>query len=266
MPSFVVTFSQRSACRVFISKNGLVVNMAGIPYTLPMIRTRVLQIPVDALTKNEALERLAHFLNQDAQQSTPVTRRIFSINPEIVLRAQKDSNFKIILETGDLLLPDGQGIVWALRRRGVASERMTGADLFFHALNQLNEKRGSLFVVLSKNGLSTEADVRLALSKKYPNILWDDTTPDAVFVSLGAPHQEQWIAEHTKEYPSARVFMTIGGAIDFLTGRLRRSPPVFHRLGLEWLWRLVQQPQRLPRILRAVIVFPFYVVFGDRQK
>lgn len=231
-----------------------------------MKRSHVLRVSVDALTKDEARSQLMTYIEKGDREGRPYARRIFSINPEIVLRAQNDIAFKTILETGDLLLPDGQGIVWALRRQGTVSERMTGADLFFKALERLNEKRGSIFVVLAKNGLSNETDVRSALSKKYPNILWDDTTPDAVFVSLGAPHQEQWIASHAKEYPSARVFMTIGGAIDFLTGRLRRSPPLFHHLGLEWLWRLIQQPQRLPRILRAVIVFPLYVVFGDHQK
>lgn len=220
-----------------------------------MVRAHILSVPVDALSNAEAQDCLSEAL------SGGHGRRIFSVNPEIVLQARRDLDFAALIGTGDMLLPDGQGIVWALRRQGIKSERVTGADLFFDALDTLNARHGSIYVVVGEHGLSSENEVRAALASQYSNIHWDDTTPDLVCVSLGAPIQEQWIAKNAATFPSVRVFLVIGGAVDFLTGRLKRSPQIFRRLGIEWLWRLLLQPQRLPRILRAVIVFPLRVIF-----
>lgn len=231
-----------------------------IPYTFPMKRCHILSVPVDALGRVEADTFLKKTLG------TGRGERILSVNPEIVLKGKKDPVFRELLEKGDLLLPDGQGVVWALHRQRIGSERVTGADLFFTSLDLLNERHGSIYIVVAEHGLSSESDVREALRLKYPNIHWDDTTPDLVCVSQGAPIQEQWIAEHAGDFPSARTFLVIGGAVDFLTGRLQRSPPIFHRLGLEWLWRVVQQPNRLPRIFRAVIVFPLTVILNGSEK
>jgi N-acetylglucosaminyldiphosphoundecaprenol N-acetyl-beta-D-mannosaminyltransferase len=81
--------------------------------------------------------------------------------------------------------------------------------------------------------------------------------PAIVLVGLGSPKQERWIAEHAARLPSARIVIGIGGAFDMWAGRLRRAPTGLRRLGLEWAWRLALEPRRLPRIVRATVVFPF---------
>ena len=81
--------------------------------------------------------------------------------------------------------------------------------------------------------------------------------PRVVLVAFGAPKQERWIDRHSAEVPSARIMMGVGGTLDMWAGRFSRAPRLMHRLGLEWAWRLAQQPSRLPRIARATVVFPW---------
>jgi 8-oxo-dGTP pyrophosphatase MutT (NUDIX family) len=80
---------------------------------------------------------------------------------------------------------------------------------------------------------------------------------------LGAPYQEKFIYYNLKKIPSAKLGLSVGGSFDFLTGKLKRAPKGFRRIGLEWLWRLIKQPSRWKRIYTAVIVFPwrFFVFF-----
>jgi len=85
--------------------------------------------------------------------------------------------------------------------------------------------------------------------------------PTIVLVGLGAPKQERWIARHADAFPSVRVMIGVGGAFDMWAGSRRRAPRAFRRLGLEWLWRLTLEPRRLPRIIRATVVFPVLAVF-----
>jgi len=79
-------------------------------------------------------------------------------------------------------------------------------------------------------------------------------------VALGAPRQEKWIAENLAKVPSVKVAIGVGGAFDFLSGKIRRAPVFMQKMGLEWFWRLMQEPKRLPRIFNAVIVFLWLVL------
>ena len=85
--------------------------------------------------------------------------------------------------------------------------------------------------------------------------------PAIVLVGLGAPKQERWIALHADAFSSVRVMIGVGGAFDMWAGSRRRAPRAFRKLGLEWLWRLALEPRRLPRIIRATVVFPVLAVF-----
>ena len=85
--------------------------------------------------------------------------------------------------------------------------------------------------------------------------------PTIVLVGLGAPKQERWIERHADAFPSVRIMIGVGGAFDMWAGSKRRAPRAFRTLGLEWLWRLALEPRRLPRILRATVVFPVLALF-----
>ncbi len=82
---------------------------------------------------------------------------------------------------------------------------------------------------------------------------------DFLFVAYGAPKQEKWIAKNLDKIP-VRVAMGVGGAFDFIAGKKRRAPLALRQAGLEWLWRLIKEPQRLPRIFNAVVKFPLLVL------
>jgi N-acetylglucosaminyldiphosphoundecaprenol N-acetyl-beta-D-mannosaminyltransferase len=85
--------------------------------------------------------------------------------------------------------------------------------------------------------------------------------PSIVLVGLGAPKQERWIERHADAFPSVRIMIGVGGAFDMWAGSKRRAPRAFRTFGLEWLWRLALEPRRLPRIVRATVVFPVLALF-----
>lgn len=84
---------------------------------------------------------------------------------------------------------------------------------------------------------------------------------DIVLVAYGAPKQEIWIAEN-KDALGAKLLVGVGGTFDMLSGRLKRAPGWVQSLNLEWLWRFLQQPSRIGRIWRAVVVFPLKVLMS----
>lgn len=93
-----------------------------------------------------------------------------------------------------------------------------------------------------------------------------EAKPDVLLVALGHGKQEKWIAAHLHELPSVKIAMGVGGAFDFIAGRVRRAPRLLRALGLEWLWRLILQPWRIVRIYRAVIVFPLLLLLKSLTK
>ena len=89
---------------------------------------------------------------------------------------------------------------------------------------------------------------------------FDKISADILFVTLGAPYQEKFMVSNLKRMPSVKLAIGVGGAFDFISGRIRRASKIVRLVGLEWFWRLVICPWRIGRIFRAVIVFPWLVV------
>ena len=84
--------------------------------------------------------------------------------------------------------------------------------------------------------------------------------PDILFVAFGAPKQEKWIVENLKKMPSVKLAMGVGGSFDFISGKIKRAPLAFRKLGLEWLWRLILEPRRIKRIYNATVRFGWLVL------
>ena len=80
-----------------------------------------------------------------------------------------------------------------------------------------------------------------------------------LFVAFGAPKQETWLHTYAHLLPNVRVGMVVGGTFDFLAGKITRAPKLMRKLGLEWFWRLLQEPSRLPRMWNATVVFMWQV-------
>jgi N-acetylglucosaminyldiphosphoundecaprenol N-acetyl-beta-D-mannosaminyltransferase len=212
------------------------------------------------------------------------TFRIFTPNPEILLRARADRAYADVLNAADLALPDGTGValVESLRARrrvrrwpgveigalllelaaeqGVSVAFLGGAGAVAErAAARWRTRLPGLRIELVGAGLPVEDDGLARPAERDAEIAEEirAVAPAIVLVALGAPKQERWIARHAVDLPSVRIAIGIGGAFDMWAGRLRRAPRFLHRIGLEWVWRLVLEPGRLPRIVRATVVFPF---------
>jgi N-acetylglucosaminyldiphosphoundecaprenol N-acetyl-beta-D-mannosaminyltransferase len=241
---------------------------------------------VDNLEKSEILEKIEGFLAGDK------LCQIATINPEFILEAQKNSEFKKILNNCDLNVADGIGIKFAYWKRGFQKLkcRMAGADFMDEILKIASVRGLGVFLVTNKEGLSTWEETGNAIQKNYPNIriggvniachsgldpeskeilnqVQDDKSKikdfDIVFVNFGAPFQEKFIYSLKKhDYGKIRVAMGVGGSFDFWTGKIKRAPNWMRKLGLEWLFRLILKPSRFKRIFRAVIIFPIKIILN----
>ena len=217
--------------------------------------------------------------------------RIFTPNPEILLHAREDPAYADLLRSADLALPDGTGVAIVQALRGGRSVRRWPGVEIAAMLLRLAAERGEtvafvggspdvaeraaarwralpgLKVVVAGAGVSVDED-GIARSMARPEDGEDETVevirsaaPTIVLVGLGAPKQERWIERHADAFPSVRIMIGVGGAFDMWAGSKRRAPRAFRALGLEWLWRLALEPRRLPRILRATVVFPVLALF-----
>ena len=236
----------------------------------------LLGVKIDNLTKKEILEKVSAFLSE------PKFHQIATVNPEFVLEAQKNEEFKIILNGCDLNLADGIGIRFAFWRQGKKiKHRMAGIDLMEELLRIAEERRLHIFLAANKAGLSSWEETRSAILRKYPNLEIIGANLDKndipaklfsssekiengkrdyiLFVNFGIPYQEIFI--NKAKCANIRVAMGVGGSFDYLTGKVKRAPVFARRIGLEWLFRLFWQPKRWKRIWNAVVVFPVKIIF-----
>lgn len=233
----------------------------------------ILGVNVSTLEKKEILDKIKLFLADGKQY------HITTPNPEIILEAQKDEELFYILNQADLSIPDGVGLKFASWAMGENLRRTTGADLISELRFKISDLR--LAIVNWGSGLSKKEDIEKVLREfKIKDFFVKDVEreakqnlddlaefkPDILFCTLGAPYQEKFIyhtlnsspceGEEMVRLPSVKVAIGIGGAFDFLTGKIKRAPKIMRIIGLEWLWRLFKQPQRIKRIYQAVIIFP----------
>lgn len=230
----------------------------------------ILGVNINTFTKKQALAKIRDFLADGRQHF------IITPNPEIILAAVKPyEEFFAILNKADLALPDGIGLKIAAWLMGVNLSRITGADLLKDMLAMAEEENRPVVILNWQDGLSSESDIKKTLADKYPKLQAlalnidrrtdlpaeklarvKEFQPEIIFCALGAPYQEKFIFHNLANLPSVKLGLGVGGAFDFLTGRIKRAPKIFRSFGLEWLWRLIKQPRRWRRIYNAVIVFP----------
>lgn len=212
-------------------------------------------------------------------------------NPEQVMLAQRDRQFyQTVKDEFDWLLPDGEGIVWASQRTNSGQtipERVAGVEVVAEVLAQLPSDFGPVLVIGGRGyqGKTVKtasgqwkiiAFGREETQSKEQLVVWLPAYTDAsrpnkeeeeevalvfrmlqpklVFVALGAPQQEFWVAQHKSLFRKSgvRVVMVVGGAFDMLTGIIPRAPLLVRQLKLEWFWRLLQEPSRWRRQLALV--------------
>jgi len=242
---------------------------------------KILGIKIDKLTAEEVLEKIEDFLlakkpytlKSELQQQ----HYIATLNSEILLETQKDEEYFHILNNADLSVVDGSGLKFAALMTGNNLKRIPGSDLTEKILQIAKDKKLKVAVLNWNRGLSKKEDIEKALIKKYPNLKFavenikrnfanfaktenftrlQKFAPDILFVALGAPYQEKFIYRNLNKISSIKLALGVGGSFDFISGKIKRAPLIFRKLGIEWLWRLIMQPRRWKRIYSAVIIFP----------
>jgi len=224
----------------------------------------LLGVRVDDVTFEEALSVIEGFI----REGTP--HQVVTVNPEFVMAARRDEEFRRILNAAHLALPDGIGLIWASRLLGrPLRERVAGSDLV-PMIAALAAKRGyRLFLLGAAPGVAEEAAQRLRQENPGLTIagthagspaveeeeeivaLVQAARPHVLLVAYGAPAQDKWIARNLERL-RVPVCMGVGGALDFIAGVAKRAPRWVQRLGLEWLHRLIHQPWRWRRQLALV--------------
>jgi N-acetylglucosaminyldiphosphoundecaprenol N-acetyl-beta-D-mannosaminyltransferase len=190
---------------------------------------------------------------------------IITVNPEIAVQIQEDSEFKKISLDADLITPDGVGIVLASRlMRNPVPERVTGYELLLETLEVGNQKGWSFYLLGSDEEVNSKSSEYI--KKNYPNVKIagrhhgyfreeDDTKivedirgskPDILIVALGSPLADKWIYKHRNEL-NAKVVFGVGGSLDVISGKVKRTPKIWKKLNLEWLHRRITQPSRKER-------------------
>lgn len=226
----------------------------------------ILGVKIDQYGREEVLEKIISFLSSDQK------RYIATPNPEILIEAQKDEEFFYILNRSDLSLPDGIGLKIASWFLGENLKVTKGADLLPEIVKISYDRKIKISFILWQNGLTKNALLSNYLNTRYPNLNFqiietdrdhdnfnikelEQFQPDIMVVALGAPYQEKFIYHTQQKIVNLKLSIGIGGAIDFLTGEIKRAPKFLRNIGLEWLWRLFKQPWRWKRIYNAIFVF-----------
>ncbi|NQT29740.1 MAG: WecB/TagA/CpsF family glycosyltransferase [Candidatus Saganbacteria bacterium] len=232
-------------------------------------------IKVDNVTLAEASARVFALLSSTKPQL------IVTPNPEMIVTSQSDKELKEIINSAALRVPDGISMVVVSKILGKPlKERVSGIDLMLSIIKSPLKKGLKIFLLGGKPGVAEKAAVNLA--RKYPAInivgtqdgyFKDDAKiieeikkaqPDILFAGLGAGRQEKWLNRHLKEL-GVPVSMTIGGTLDVISGQKKRAPKWIQALYIEWLYRLITEPNRWKRQL-ALPQFLWLMFFPKKSR
>lgn len=234
----------------------------------------ILGVKVDNLTKKELLQRVKVFLSEEK------FHQIATINPEFIVEARKNKEFKNILNGCDLNIADGVGIKFAFWRSGKNLKcRMTGIDLLWKIIRLANQNKLTIFLAANADGLSSWEETAAVINRLYPDLAVDGDNIDSndenyqilssscqiLFCNFGVPRQEAFIKQQKNDI--IRLAMGVGGSFEYITRKVRRAPYFWRLFGFEWLWRLFQRPdptrpRRWKRIWNAVIIFPIKIILN----
>lgn len=253
--------------------------------------TTILGIKISTLKKVEILDYIKNILDESGEQIFIATP-----NPEFLLESLRNERFKNILNSTSLNVPDGVGLLWAssvVDKKNLITERIPGSEIVYDIINiskNLNKKifllgsnsEDQLEIVKQKIGNNIVSGYSIGFHKNefimdynsneliYPadsnKLLLEkinNSGAEILFVAFGAPKQELWISENKNKLNNIKLFIGLGGTFDFISGIKKRAPKLFINLGLEWLFRLIQEPARIKRIFNAVIVFPIKVLISN---
>lgn len=231
------------------------------------MRTDVLGVGFDNLTLEEAAAAGAALVEADGfhYAVTP--------NPEFILAARKDPAFSQVLAKADLVLADGVGVIHSAKILGRPLKgKVPGIDFAQRLIAWMAAHGKRLFLLGAKPGVAELAAANL--KDKYPGLIVCGThdgyfkedgpvveairqaAADVVFVCLGAPKQEFWMAKNGPA-SGAHLMVGLGGSLDVFAGVVERAPEGFQKLGMEWLYRLMKEPKRIGRMAKLPLVLVY---------
>jgi N-acetylglucosaminyldiphosphoundecaprenol N-acetyl-beta-D-mannosaminyltransferase len=252
---------------------------------------KIASVEVDTLSRKEVIAKIRQAItkNKILQVVTPYS--------EFIVEAESNLEFRKALNTSEIRIPDGIGILWAasylvgkwnnllmsllgiisrdIRLYSIFTEKISGSDLIYDVLDLAHQNKSRVYLLGGEGDVPEK--VKDYIQNNYPRInitgtysqkisLDDeilfqkvlDTQSDIVLIALSYPKQEIFASQLKKYFiknDHKGVIMCIGGTFDFLAGNQKRAPKWMQRLGLEWLYRLIQQPKRIRRIYRATIEY-----------
>lgn len=224
------------------------------------MKTDIMGLQFDNITMEEALDAAKALLQGEH------AARVVTPNAEIAYEALHDENMRTLLNSAELMLPDGAGVVLASKiLKTPLKQKVAGVDFADGLLGVLETTGQSLYLLGSKPGVGELAAQKMM--QKHPKLkiagiadgYFQDETPvidkinasgaDVLFVCLGAPKQEQFMARHQMAL-HVKLMAGLGGTLDSFAGTVKRAPKWMIRLNLEWLYRLIKEPKRFKRMLR----------------
>lgn len=238
-------------------------------------------LPIDDLNMDEALDRIESFIK--IGRETGKTHQIATVNADFVVKASKDPELRYLLQEADMATADGMPLVWGARLLGVILEgRVAGADMVPALAERAAAKGYSIYFLGAGPGIAAQAVANLkakypdlpvagVVSPPYSSVLEMDRSildeikaadPDVLLVAFGNPKQEKWIGMYGREL-GVPVMIGVGGTLDFIAGHMKRAPEWMQNSGLEWLFRLLQEPKRMWR--RYVVDMFGFSTFFARQ-
>lgn len=219
-------------------------------------------INIDNITMEQAVKKIYQFIASDKNHS------IYTPNAEIMMDGITDKKIRTVLNSADMLVADGAGVVLASKILGrEVSQKVSGIDLAKNLLSASSKKPIKFFLFGGKPGIAEKAHANIICDYPEAQIVGsrngyftqEDTDDiidqinksgaDVLFVCLGAPKQELWISAN-KDKLNVKASLGVGGTLDVLAGNVKLAPDFFRNHGLEWLYRLYKEPKRFKRMLR----------------
>ena len=218
----------------------------------------ILGVRYDNVTLTEALEKALSLLNKENNLRRA---NVFFLNIDCLYKSQGDEEYRQILNSASLVLPDGIGLRLITKLLGGGMKaNCNGTDFSPLFMRKASEKEYKIFFLGGKEGVAEKAAQNMCRQPPQIKIVGthsgyfsDDgyviekinrSRADILFVAMGVPLQEKWIAKHREEL-SPRVCLGVGALFDFLSGHIKRAPVWMQKASLEWLWRLMMEPKRL---------------------
>jgi len=243
-----------------------------------MKRAYILGYPVDLIKKEDAVDYAQNCME------TGKGIHVVTINPEIILSAEKNPQLEQIIKNAELIIPDSTGMELSIKRQGhLQIKKLAGIEFsetlikkchennykvaFLGATKEVIEalkkeldiKYSGINIVFARDGYFSDTDmpeITAALKEANPHLL---------LAALGSPKQEYFISSHKTILPST-VMIGVGGSFDVWAKKVKRAPVFFRVFGLEWLYRLMKQPSRFNRMFPALPVFLFRTIVLPGKK